>query len=136
MPSRDRDELVNLLDRNRQRQRQRAAARREAMVDCYRIGMPIEAIAEHFDVDPQTVRRGLQREGVIAGESIRRQMTEDEKDRARRMLEDGQSYSAVARTLGRSYETVRRNVPGFPLLSPHECGERAALVRQLNRIRP
>jgi IS30 family transposase len=113
-----------------------ALARRAEMVRLYQGGLSETEIAERMDCCLRTVQRHLMGSGIRQpGDTAPgTRMTDDEITRARLMLEDGQSYHAVAKVMGRYMRTIERNVPGFPKLTMAERAERGVLGRQLRRV--
>lgn len=110
----------------------RGHRRAEEAADLIRQGLSPQKAASELGVTVDTVWRYLRREGMRP--KAPPPFSEAEKVRARRLLEGGESYWSVARTLGRCAPTVERHVPGFPKLTPVESAERAAVGRRLARV--
>ncbi|AXN53356.1 helix-turn-helix DNA binding domain protein [Mycobacterium phage Thonko] len=116
-------------------QMRRAAERREQMVELFGHGHSIDAIALKLDVAVETVRRGLRREGIEPPRRhVARPWTEADTAIAKPLLDDGASYFEVARTIGRDFYTVVRNMPGYPMCDKAETARRAALGRAMSRL--
>lgn len=50
------------------------------------------------------------------------------------MLEEGVSYTEVARTLGRCVKAVKKRVPGYPKWTKFEASQYSVFVRSLNKL--
>ncbi|URC18194.1 helix-turn-helix DNA binding domain protein [Mycobacterium phage Zenteno07] len=118
----------------REAQRAKSLARRAEVRELWAQGATRKQIAEALGVGDRQVQRYLVDEGLVAKHGGHPPMTDEEREKARLMLEDGASYWAVALTLGRDWATIRRQVPGFHVLSAAEKSERAVLGRQLRRL--
>lgn len=88
-----------------------SAARDERIAQLTLAGYTASQISARLHIAPRTVHRGRVRTG-IAQPFCGKPLTADERRRAETMLEDGASYSEVARTIGRSRETIRKWFPG------------------------
>lgn len=113
--------------------KQKAEERRQQIVRLAQTGLSPEAIAAELKCNVRTVQRAIHG-SAPRRRAYRQRMTDAEKSRARAMLEDGQSYNAVAHVMARCAKTIERHVPGYPKLTAAETAERAVLGRQLRRI--
>jgi len=59
-------------------------------------------------------------------------LTDEEVERATRMLDDGMSYTEVSRTLGRTFETIQRRIPGRGW-TREQTGEYNSATRRLRK---
>lgn len=75
-------------------------------------GWSIRAIAEELAIPVRRVQRARVRTGV-ARPPNGVPMTEEDKARARELLEEGAPLAEVARTLGRSHSTMQRHFPEY-----------------------
>ncbi|OBJ10742.1 helix-turn-helix domain-containing protein, partial [Mycobacterium sp. 1465703.0] len=75
-------------------------------------------IAKLVGVSTRTVVRARGRAGVAKPFSGANRMTADEQRRAAALLDDGASYGEVARTLGRSPDTIMKHFPGRSVWRP------------------
>jgi IS30 family transposase len=73
-------------------------------------GKSARQVAEEVGVTKRTVQRARMRTGVA--KPPRQPLAGDEIRCAETLLDDGASYTEVARTLGRHPETIARNFPG------------------------
>lgn len=87
------------------------AARRERVVELTRQGHSASQIAAFLHVSKRSVQR-IRTEMGVAQPQHGPAMTEDELRTAAELINDGCSYSEVARTLGRNPHTIRRHFPG------------------------
>lgn len=88
-----------------------AIARRKAqIVELSRLGHTVREICEQVGVGAWTVVATRREAGVGRGKV--KPFTEDELETARQLLDDGASYSEVARTIGRDARVVARKFPG------------------------
>lgn len=70
---------------------------------------------------------------AVTGDRRPRRLTGSEELRARELLADGACYAEVGRTLGRSYRTIQRYVPGYTL-DRRQAAEVAALGRAMDAL--
>ena len=105
---------------------------RDRVVELKCRGASTSVIIDATGVGERTIYRILRDAGMGKDPNY---MSQDEVDRAREMLEDGASYMEVARTLGRSHSTIKRNLPGYTW-SPEQAGEFAWSIRILKRKLP
>ena len=124
------------LARGRDKMVAQAEARREELFALFDGGVTDFAeLAERVGYShARTARAVLVKHGKIKGSRDPRRFTDAEREKARLMLEDGQSYYAVAAVLGRDQQTVKRNLPGYRTLTPQESAERAVLVKAMNKL--
>lgn len=94
-------------------------------------GMHPSRIAEKLNVSIATVHRV--RTAAGAPMVHHRRGTEDDKLKAKALLEDGASYQEVARTIGFSGSTISRWFPGYTW-SDKQKGEASAMARKMNQI--
>lgn len=125
---------MSSTERATEARKKRAAARSEAICELFLDGRSIPDIAARVGISTRLVECRLIDNGLRTAAPSKARMTAEEIEKARRMLDDGQSYYAVGEVLGRAQQTIERNVPGYAKLTPSEAGERAALVRQLHRL--
>lgn len=85
--------------------------RRERVVELTREGHTAPTIADILGCSVRTVQRIRTERGVSQALQFS-PMTPDELAQAQRLLEDGCSYGEVARTLGRTHNTIARHFPG------------------------
>lgn len=90
---------------------ERITERRERVAELTRRGFSAEKIAEELRVTTRTVQRDRTAMG-IARPFTGIPLTDDEIRRARDLLDGGCSVSEVARTLGRSDNTLHKHFPG------------------------
>ena len=88
-------------------------------------------IARELDISTRTVIRYKHRLGSAVRSQKR--LTAEEIEQARRLLEDGCSYGEVARTIGFSYQAIKRKLPGFSL-DPSEAGRIASMTKKFNGL--
>lgn len=91
-------------------------------------------IAELVGVSTRTVVRARGRVGIRKPHHGANRMTADELHRAALMLDDGASYGEVARTLGRSVDTIAKHLPGRSIWKPGSGREILDMRRQLAAI--
>lgn len=91
--------------------REATAERRQRVAAMTRQGMSAAIIAEALRTTQRTVCRDRSALG-IAGPAPR-PLTDEELRTAQALLEDGASYSEVARTLGRADTTIAHRFPGY-----------------------
>lgn len=113
-----------------QAQKDRAAEVRERIVELSRQGLAAEVIADKFNVSERSVQRARQHAGLARAQ---RYGSEDEKLKAKLMLNDGCSYEEVTRTLSRASTTVAAWHPGYQW-TRQQCTEAAAMTRKMNRL--
>lgn len=107
-------------------------ARRDRVERLTRNGLTANEIAVQLRVTQRTVVRDRRARGVsLAGPADR--MRPDEIEQAIALLDDGCSYFDVSNTIGRSFQAVKRNCPGYEL-SKAERAKRSAFGRQLASI--
>lgn len=108
------------------------AQRRIQIVTLTKQGRTAREIADQLGVTPRTVVRHRKAAGI--SKPGPREFTARETLRAIELLDDGASYSEVARTLGRGYKAVRNNAPGYPLWDKQKAAETASLARTMRRL--
>lgn len=86
---------------------------RKRVVELTRSGHSLSQIAMILGITRRSVERFRQLEGLTEGYVPPPEVTEEEVERARLLLEDGASYKEVGRTLGRCYHTIQRRLPGY-----------------------
>lgn len=108
---------------------------RDAIVDDYRSGLPLRAIAEAYGCSLETIRRFCRAKGTDrrrAGVSFRRRWTE-----ALDLYMAGATVSTIATLFGVAEDTVRRSVrrAGLPPRErwPHIASQRDAIVEAYRR---
>lgn len=84
----------------------------ERVVLLTRAGWSIPRIAAEMGICEKSVSRGRRQGGISQPGRCCPPLDDRERAIAERLLEDGASYSDVARTIGCDRETVRRNWPG------------------------
>ena len=94
---------------------------RETFLELNASGLSAEIIAERMGVTPRTIGRWRRRFGVMRGEASTPASAED-REKARRLLEDGCSLAEAARSVGVAPKTVRQWFPDAPGWSALECG--------------
>lgn len=103
----------------------------ERVTDLTCAGMTAGEIAEKLGVTRRTVTRLRIRGGVSERPSSR--LDADELNTARRLLDEGCSYTEVARTLGRSHSTISRHFPARGA-SPEQAAELRRLRYALDAL--
>lgn len=78
----------------------------EQVIADYRAGHSVYAIAEKYGIHRQTVTSHL----VEAGVTLRRTITDTERQRARELYDSGAYIKDIARALGRNPATVAKIV--------------------------
>lgn len=102
----------------------------EQVVFLTRRGLTAPVIAERLGVSTATVYRVRRLRDVHTMRQQRmRRFTAEEDALCRRMLEDGASYSEVARTVGRHREVINRRYPGLGW-TRQQCGEWTTMIRK------
>lgn len=99
---------------------------------CERSGMSARGIAERFGVTTRTVVRWRNRMHLSHAPATERHPDED-REIARRLLEDGCSFLEAARTVGVSQWTIRRWFPDATAWTKQQASEHAAFIRRMNR---
>lgn len=99
---------------------------------CEAVGMSARQIAERFGVTTRTVVRWRNRMNVTHMPAHEAHSPED-RELARRLLEDGCSFHETARTVGASDATVRGWFPDIPAWTKKQASEHAAFIRRMNR---
>ena len=84
-----------------------------------KLGKSANEIAVIVGVTPRTVSRIRVRREIAQPLNIV-PFTEEEKERARKLLSDGASYREVAKTLGRPYPTVATKFRGLSQCTPSD----------------
>lgn len=84
----------------------------ERVVLLTQAGWSIPRIAEEMGICEKSVSRGRREAGISLPGRCSPALDEQQRATAERLLDDGASYSDVARTIGCDRETVRRNWPG------------------------
>lgn len=108
------------------------AWRRRQVVTLTKQGWTANEIANAIGITQRSVVRHRTKAGI--SQPGPREFTGREVLRAIELLEDGASYCEVARTLGRDYKVVKKNVPGYPLWDKRKAAEAASLARAMRRI--
>lgn len=103
------------------------AQRRERVVDLTALGHSAPQIAAAVGCTPRTVVRIRARAGI--SQPAGGPLTDDEIHCARALLDDGASFSEVARTLGRSYRHLRGRFPDVPGWTRQQGGILSAAMR-------
>jgi AraC-like DNA-binding protein len=85
---------------------------RDSVTYLTRCGWTAPQIAQHLGISPRHVTRIRTATKTLVHPKAPL-LTEDELLTAKLMLEDGASYTEVERTLGRSFRTLKRNLPGY-----------------------
>lgn len=80
----------------------------------------------------RTVSRHRVKLGIANDPSI--PLSEEEKQIARQLLEDGATYAEAARTLGRDRKCVANALPGYPVLDKSGASQLAVLGRKLAEL--
>jgi hypothetical protein len=93
--------------------------------------MSAREIGEALGVTARTVARDRVAMGVA--QPGPRFVTPEELEHARLFLEDGCSYAEVERTFGRSYDTIKRHLPGYGW-APGVCGDNFRIHNLERRI--
>jgi DNA-binding CsgD family transcriptional regulator len=113
--------------------REAQAERQQRVVELTRTMHSASDIAFILGVSPRTVERYRRRAGISQGGSPR---TSDEVlAAAEALLSDGASYKEVGKTLGISYSTVAKWLPGRGW-TPAQIGQHARCVQMLATIKP
>ncbi|OBJ24617.1 helix-turn-helix domain-containing protein [Mycobacterium sp. 1245801.1] len=107
------------------------AWRREQVIALTKQGRTAREIAEHLGISMRSV--GRHRVAADVAQPMPRPLTGRELLRATELLGGGASYAEVARTLGRSDTTLRRQLPGYKW-DRRQAAEAAALARAMNRL--
>lgn len=120
----------------REKMKAQAEARREELFALFEGGVTdFGELARRVGyAHARTARQVLVQYGKIASSRDPRRFSDADREKARRMLEDGQSYHAVAIELGRDQQTIKRNLPGYKTLTPQESAERAVLVKAMRKL--
>ena len=104
---------------------------RDTVVELSRQGLTAKVISEKLGVTMRTVTRARAFRGIAKPGGI--PMTEFELLRAKEMLEDGACYAEVARTIGRTHQTISRHLPGYQW-TPEQIYEAAAIGRRVSKL--
>lgn len=96
-------------------------------------GMTAAQIATRMRVSVRTVSRWRTATGMNHQTPTVR-TPDDVRDRARRMIETGCSFTDVADTIGVTAQTVRRWFPDLPAWSKSQAGSYGQLMRRFERI--
>jgi DNA-binding CsgD family transcriptional regulator len=111
-----------------------AAARRavygetwERIVALTKQGRTATEIADALGVTRRTVVRARRRAGIA--QPVKPPLSDEERARARELLDDGASCTEVARTLGRNPKTILAHFPEYAW-DQQRIGEHLALVRR------
>jgi IS30 family transposase len=99
------------MTRTRNTSPEEVARRHASIAALTRAGYTAPQIAEALGITTRTVQRARVRTGV-AKPFCGIPLSEDEKQRAAEMLDDGASYKEVGRTLGRADTAIGRHFPG------------------------
>jgi IS30 family transposase len=84
--------------------------RRARVAELTHDGWTTRQIANHLNILKRTVDRDKVKAGVAQGKSP--PWSDTENHRAQTLIQDGCSYTEVARTLGRSIHAIRTHFPG------------------------
>lgn len=109
----------------------RIAERRAEIVRLTKAGHSAAEIAKRLGVTTRTVHR--QRRTGGCAKPMPNWMTDDEIRRAEALLDDGASYSEVARTLGRTAQSIGERFPGRGY-SKAQANEMRRLKAQLEAL--
>lgn len=112
-------------------QQQRARERRARVEELTRQGLTAQRIADILGCTVRTVHRARAARGLCLQEH--RLFTAEEAASARSMLDDGASYTEVARTLGRDVSTVAKKFPGRGW-TLKQASDWAVVCRQAQRV--
>lgn len=85
-------------------------AKHPEILELVKEGLPAREIAQRVGVSPRTVSRVRNDAGLGVP---RRLATENDKLRAKQLLEEGASYAEVSRTVGFGQKEVKRWFPGY-----------------------
>lgn len=103
----------------------------QQIVDLTHKGLSSNAIALQLGVNDRTVHR-VRRKRRLA-KPCPPKLSDDEKRRAKDLLDDGASYKEVGRTLNRADRTIARALPGYTMTKA-QVAEIAAMGRWMARI--
>lgn len=109
-----------------------AAERRAKVAELHALNYTTAEIAARIGITPRSVLRAKVAAGLSRPPVPR--FTIEEYCAAQKMLDDGAPYAEVARTLGRSHNTLVRHLPGYPRWSKHQASQAAVMGRALARI--
>lgn len=99
---------------------------------CEHSGMSAQQIAERFGVSSRTVVRWRNR--MHLGHIPRHEPhPPEDREVARRLLDDGCSISETAKTVGVSRPTIRRWFPDATPWTKQQASQHAAFTRRMNR---
>ena len=105
--------------------------RRDRVAKLTAAGETAEAIAQQLKISSRTVCRDRAALGI--SQSGGQPFTAREALRAKEFLDDGASYTDVAKTLGRCPKTIQVHLPGYEI-SKQEKARRAAMGRQFAKL--
>lgn len=111
------------------------AHRRDAVARMTRQGMRVADIAARLKVTPRLVMRD--RRKLSLSQPAPTPFTESEYIAAKRLLDDGASYNEVARTIGRTHQTLVKHLPGYTWTSQQvaQAGAMGRAMARLDRVR-
>ncbi|AYD86888.1 DNA binding protein [Mycobacterium phage MilleniumForce] len=99
-----------------------------------REGCSARHIAEVVGCSSRTVVRvRADGDARVMGPELFTPLTQEQKDFARYLLDDGAPYNEVARTLGVSWTTIERNFPGYGW-TKRQAAEFTALSKKFRRL--
>jgi DNA-binding CsgD family transcriptional regulator len=104
--------------------------RRESVAKLTRQGVSVREIADRLKISTRTVERDRAATGVAP---VTPRWTDDEHQRALRLLADGASLAEVSRTLSRSYDRTYRRYKGMGWTSA-QTGAHNSLRTKLGRL--
>ncbi|WP_039994527.1 HTH domain-containing protein [Gordonia otitidis] len=107
---------------------ERVARRRERVAAMRRGGMTVNTMASALHVTDRTIWRDLHALGMV--KRVRR-LTDADKQFAVRLLAEGASIQDVARTIGCSWDDIRRHFPDARIWTPAETAQYRSLCRQI-----
>lgn len=105
--------------------------RRLAVARMTRQGMRVVDIAAALRINDRLVMRDRRVLGLSQPAPI--PFTEAERIEAKARLDDGASYNEVARTIGRTHQTLVKHLPGYTW-TPQQVAEAGAMGRAMARL--
>lgn len=96
-------------------------------------GYSAQMIARKLNISPRTVQRHRKQAGLADPRDLR-PYTPAELEQIERLLEDGCSYSEVARTVGRKTKTIAERFKGMSSWTPRDGGNLRCWQRRMIRI--
>lgn len=103
----------------------------ERVVELSRQGATARQISEVMGCHRESVTRVLRRNGLTAPPAP--PLTDEEVERARRVIEDGGSLTEAARTIGRSRRAIRSRFPDAAWTRT-QIGQHRAMLRKLGGV--